>query len=99
MYWPTKEAETSLAAYLRMFESLGFGQCGSESPEPGFTKIAIYVDVEGNFLHVAKQLESGRWSSKCGGESDISHITAELLEGQEYGRVWGYLRRPNPSAF
>ena len=93
-YWPSPEPETGLAAYVRMFEGHGYAACESSAHERGFAKIAIYVDAAGGFLHVAKLLESGRWSSKCGQQSDISHSNAELLEGTEYGRVWGFMKRP-----
>ena len=93
-FWPIEETEASLDVYLRMFGSQGFERCESGELEAPFAKVAIYVDAQGNFLHVAKQLESGRWSSKCGGESDIAHSTAELLEGSAYGRLLGYMKRP-----
>lgn len=92
-FWPHPESETTLAAYLRMFESQGFQRCETQVREAGLVKIALYVDQQDNFLHVARQLDSGRWSSKCGAQSDISHSTPELLDGPTYGRFWGCLKR------
>ena len=62
-YWPSVDMETSFAAYLRMFEGEGYSACYSAAVEPGYSKIAIYVDQMGGFLHVARQLETGRWTS------------------------------------
>lgn len=94
LYWPTTEDDSSLETYIRMFINQGFSKCDSSKLENGFSKVALYVDDVGAFLHVARQLDGGRWSSKCGAQSDISHSTPELLEGPAYGRVWGFLKRP-----
>ena len=51
---------------------------------------------------MARQLESGRWTSKLGSDCDIEH-ELEALEGFDdspdayrYGRVVGFMSRPRP---
>ena len=72
----------------------GFERSESSDPEPGYEKIAIYVDRRGLPLHAARQLESGRWTSKMGELEDIEHDTLDALEGPKYGKPVRYLRRP-----
>jgi hypothetical protein len=91
-YWPAGQTrEVSLDAFLRAFMSLGFEQCPTGELEAGFEKVAIYA-AEGKPTHAARQLGDGRWTSKLGKESDITH-TLRGLEGPVYGQVAGYLKR------
>jgi hypothetical protein len=80
----TAEAYEALFRYFYQFE-----RCNSTDPEPGYIKIALYEgydeDDELNFLHVAIQLEGGRWKSKMGNYEDIEHETLEVLAGKQYG--------------
>jgi hypothetical protein len=54
--------------------------------------------------HMARQLPDGTWTSKCGGNEDITHYTLDALEsygpaygsGDEYGCPVLYLRRLVP---
>ena len=61
-------------------------------------KTAIY-GMGNQFLHMAKQLPSGSWSSKLGRAWDIEHelealTSAANLGGQvQYGEVVAYMRR------
>ena len=43
-----------------------------ESLEPGFEKVALYA-LGGVPKHAARQLSSGRWSSKLGDLEDVEH--------------------------
>jgi hypothetical protein len=63
--------------------------------EAGYEKIAIYYRPGTvDFLHVARQLSDGRWTSKLGRGEDITHNTVEGLEGVgAYGRVARFMRR------
>jgi len=47
-------------------------------------------------LHVARQLPSGRWSSKLGALQDIEHDLHDL-EGTEYGSVVLVMKRTLPA--
>jgi hypothetical protein len=55
--------EETLAAFQAAFATVGFVVCQDESAEPGFEKIAIFGDADGP-QHVARQLPTGRWTSK-----------------------------------
>jgi hypothetical protein len=48
----------------------------------------------GQPTHAAKQMESGKWSSKLGDWEDVEHATLEALEGDFYGKVAQILKRP-----
>ena len=75
------------------FRTLGYEVCENERLETGFEKIAIYAEIDGELKHAARQLESGRWTSKLGGWEDIEHSTLAALEGKEYGRVMRLMKR------
>jgi len=71
----------------------GFFNCDSEQMEAGFEKIAIYATASGDTTHVAKQTESGKWTSKLGDWEDIEHNTLAALEGEFYGKAVQILKR------
>lgn len=79
------------------YRTRGFEICADGEREPGFEKLAIYVDLNGEPTHAARQLPTGRWTSKLGLLEDIEHDLSDL-EGPEpaYGRVTTFLRRPLP---
>jgi hypothetical protein len=88
-YWPDEVArEETIAA----FAGIGFAPCDDSRLEPGYEKIAIYAAPDGTPTHVARQLNSGRWSSKLGQLQDIQH-RLEDLAGPLYGRVAQLLKR------
>jgi hypothetical protein len=87
------EREETLASFRFIFLSLGFSECDLEISEPGFEKIALFVDLGGIPTHAARQLPIGRWSSKLGLSEDIEHNLKDL-EGIEYGKVALVLRKP-----
>jgi hypothetical protein len=74
-----------------VFRFLGYETCDSREYEPGFEKIAIYVK-ESSGEHVARQLSSGLWTSKCGDYEDITH-TLDALENSDYGTVAVLMKR------
>lgn len=43
---------------------------------------------------MARQLPTGRWTSKLGGSEDIEHASPTELEGDMYGTVVLYMRKP-----
>jgi hypothetical protein len=87
-YWPPniprpQAEDDDLGCYVALFEDLGYELCVNADLEPGFLKIAIYAN--GNaFHHVAKQLRSGRWSSKIGMSFDVRHDDLEALNDAVY---------------
>ena len=94
-YWPVDVDlnEFGLGILVEMFRSLGYEECGDDSLEAGFEKVALYGS---GFLytHAARQLPSGKWTSKLGRSEDIEHDSPEILAGGVYGEVVEFMRRP-----
>ena len=88
--------EETLSAYIQAYQTLGFMTCDSAELEAEFEKIALYVDDGGIPVHAAKQLSTGKWSSKLGSLEDIEH-ELEGLTGERYGNVGQILRRSKPT--
>ena len=92
-YWPPGAVrEYSIAGWADAFRVLGYKPCESIEPEPDFEKIAIY-EKNGKPTHVARQRESGVWTSKLGPDEDIDHNTLDALEGEIYGRPSFFMKR------
>ncbi len=95
-YWPPDQ---SRARTVENFADLfnrngGFVVCENADHEEGYEKIAIFGDAIGNFMHVARQVGMGKWTSKLGDWEDVEHGTLEALEGGGYGHVAKLMRRP-----
>ncbi len=94
LYWPPGATkEYTLAAYMQAFEIHGYVPCDNPEFEPGYEKIAIYVDDAGAPSHAARQTTSGKWTSKIGELEDIEHSSLSDLEGEAYGRVAQIMKR------
>jgi len=94
-YWPSDVAGVDeLRTLIQLYLDAGYAECKNGQREDGFKKVAIYVNQEGP-QHAARQLESGRWTSKLGDFEDIEHDTPEALEGDFYGKVTVFLRKRN----
>ena len=53
----------------------GYAPIGEDGPlQDGYEKIAIYA-LDGEPTHAARQLDTGRWTSKLGKHEDIEHDT------------------------
>ena len=91
--WPegAPRAET-LAAFQQAFLSLGFTPCPDGELEAGQEKIALFADEAGRPTHAARQLSTGRWTSKLGRLEDLEH-DLRGLEGDAYGSVVLFLKR------
>jgi hypothetical protein len=77
------------------FRTLGYVSCDSGDLEEGYEKIAIYMDEDSEVSHMARQLNTGLWTSKCGDLEDIQH-NLEDLEGEYgygYGKVSHFMKR------
>ena len=81
-----------------VFEHFGFTPCSDGELVDGLEKIALYAS-DGEFRHVARQLPSGRWTSKLGGDRDIEH-SLDGIEGTDgidasyhYGFVVEFMER------
>lgn len=96
-FWPTGvPREESVEAFIQAFKLAGYEPCDSRDAEPGFERIALYLDAAGVPTHAARQLASGAWTSKLGSWEDIEHRTLEALTGRDpaYGIATVILRRP-----
>jgi hypothetical protein len=92
-YWPPTLARVeTLDAFRQAFASLGFVACQGTELELGFEKIAFLANNNGEPTHAARQLPSGRWTSKLGFLEDIEHVLHDL-EGTEYGAVVLVMKR------
>ncbi len=65
--------EETLSAYIQAYQTLGYEPCDSTDLEDGYEKIVLYINEEGIPTHAAKQLSTGKWSSKLGDLEDIEH--------------------------
>lgn len=94
--WPSKVPDT-LEGWVKIFTEQGYEITPNREIEPGFEKVAIYVDLADMLpAHVAKS-DGHVWKSKLGRCQDIDHSSLDLLEGDqhwEYGVVDRILRRP-----
>lgn len=93
-YWPPgiPRLET-VDAFMMAYQTLGYEVCANGDLEEGYQKIAIFATGNNNPTHAARQLYSGKWTSKCGDLEDIEHELDGLV-GDSYGTVVCYMRRP-----
>jgi len=98
VHWPVQVSrdDYGIDALERAFQSLGYEPCLNESLEPNFEKIALY-GYGFFYTHAARQLASGKWTSKLGKAEDIEHDSPEDVGGGIYGEVVQFMRRPRPS--
>lgn len=94
-FWPDGIGrQYTLPAYIAAYESVGFRICPSGELEIFFEKIVVFVDGNGVPKHAARQLDTGKWTSKLGRDVDIEHANPLALSGQLYGQPSCFLRRP-----
>ena len=92
-YWPpSAPREETLDAFVAAFAVLGYLPSTSTSLEPDSAKLAVYAK-SGLPTHVARQLPSGRWTSKLGNSEDIEH-SLDGVAGVLFGHVALVLQRP-----
>ncbi len=99
VFWPEgipRKAEVD--SFVQAFGTQGYIPCDNSDLETGFEKVAIYIDANGTPTHAAKQLPSGKWTSKLGRWEDIEHERLASLEESQgaapaYGRVARILKR------
>ncbi len=93
-YWPNNvPREETLLAFIQAFQTLGYMICENSDLEENYQKIAIYT-LNNKPTHVARQLFTGKWTSKLGQDEDIEHDNLEGLEGKRYGEVTLVMKRP-----
>lgn len=93
-FWPDDiPREYTIKAYVRLYQKFGYKKCASRDLEPGYEKVAIYVDRDGCPCHAARQLPTGKWTSKLGDYKDIEHNNLDCLVSNKYGNVAIILKR------
>ncbi len=98
-YWPPGVArELTQTAFEEAFRRLQYEPCADGGIEDRFEKVALYANQSGAPTHMARQLESGAWTSKLGPSEDIRHNSVGAVEGSIYGSVARYFRRLRSSA-
>jgi hypothetical protein len=93
-YWfpgvPRKWDESTIKS---IFELHGYSLAGSYDLEPGYEKVVFYSDENGEPQHFARQLPSGKWTSKMGNLNDIEHDSLDLIAASIYGNPGIVLKR------
>jgi hypothetical protein len=94
-YWPDDVPRVEeVWAFEMAFGMLGYTRCSLPIHEPGFEKIALFLNADGKPTHAARQLGSAKWTSKLGSLEDIEHNVLRSLKGPEYGRAVIIFKRP-----
>jgi hypothetical protein len=93
-YWPSGiPRQETVEVFIRALAKLGYALCDSRELEEGYQKVALYVSPAGTPTHMARQTDSGKWTSKLGMLEDIVHESLECLEGKDYGKVSRIFKR------
>ena len=97
-YWPENIPRgVNIDAFVLLYQTCcGYERCDNGDYEDGFEKLALYVDLDDEFSHVARQLPNGAWTSKLGVYDDISHVSPFVLEA-DYGKIKAFLKRKTPA--
>ena len=96
VFWPAGVGRSeTIGAFRDAFATLGFSECANDDVEASFEKVALFANDSGTPLHAARQLATGRWTSKLGELQDIGHSVRDL-EGDAYGKVVLIMKRPTP---
>lgn len=102
-HWPDEiPRDLELDTFIKLYQKeCNYSACDNGDFEDGFEKIAIYwnynpAEKKVEVTHAARQLPSGKWTSKLGGVDDIIHNTVAGVGGSwpAYGSVAKYMKRP-----
>jgi hypothetical protein len=92
VYWPSNiPIEETTGAFAAALATLGYAPCSGDEFEPGFEKVALFATGTVP-AHAARQLPSGRWTSKLGRSEDIEH-ELNAVSGAAYGTVVQVFKR------
>jgi hypothetical protein len=96
VYWPNDVPADSFGMAVLEQAFLAIGYVPSDMDfglEAGFLKVALYGS--GLFYtHAARQLPTGKWTSKLGKAEDIEHDHPEDVAGGLYGEVLKVMKWP-----
>jgi hypothetical protein len=93
--WPAPSRSPLIGSLVAVFSNCRFIDCEWDaSLEAGYEKVALY-ERNGFWTHAARQLPSGKWTSKLGPDEDIEHDSPDCLcgEGDAYGTIHCIMRR------
>jgi hypothetical protein len=96
-FWPIDPdipAWFSVGALEKLFASHGYEQCEDGDHRQGVEKVAIYGYSRADATHVARQLSSGKWTSKMGPLADIEHERCDQIEGGMIAQIQQFMSRP-----
>jgi hypothetical protein len=72
-HWPPKlPTDRAISTYIALFETHGYLLAANGQREAGKEKLALYC-MGNRFMHVARQLPNGKWTSKLGVAEDLDH--------------------------
>jgi len=93
-YWPvtSDRLDHGLNTLIDAFKALGFELCEDGEVENDFEKVALFASFS-EFTHAARQLPTGKWTSKLGKSLDIEHDSPRDVAGGLYGEVAAYMKR------
>lgn len=93
-YWPKGVGTAPTIENLVLaLQTEDFEDCGiDDSLEPGYDKIALLEDEDGEWSHACQLCEDGWWWSKMGMDDDVKH-TKEGIEKYYESKVVRYMRR------
>jgi hypothetical protein len=98
-YWPpSAPREETIEAFVAAFALLGY-EPSSAADEPSpleFERVALFAR-DSRPEHMARELATGEWTSKCGRLEDITHAL-DGVRGSVYGAPVAVLRRPRAGA-
>ncbi len=84
-FWPPNvPSDYQVTSLIAALDSMGFVICTDGSLEDGVEKVAIYADGT-EYMHAARQLENGKWTSKMGKAQQIEHDAPEDLADPSMG--------------
>ena len=93
-FWPKGISRGgTLNDFREIYAYAGYVPCATPDLEPGYEKVALYLDADGDPMHAARQLANGKWTSKLGDFEDIEHATLDAVECDAYGVAKYFLRR------
>lgn len=91
--WPAEDF--GMGALEQVFLTLGYENCGQDAGlEEHFEKVAIYGASGFLYTHAARQLATGKWTSKLGRGVDIEHDNPADIAGGIYGDLVEIMKRP-----
>ena len=91
-YWPYGVARLlDVSTFNQAFGAIGYTVCSGPGFVAGMEKVAIYA-LDSVPKHAARQLESGKWTSKLGPYIDIEHDLNAIC-GPAYGAPVSFMER------